>query len=164
MDIGHNLDKHMRAAGFRTQAALSLRSGVPQGTISRILKGGNGPSASNGKQGPGTATLIKLAAACNVTLAELTKVNNNKNQHDLENCANMGLPDANYVPSRAALIKLIKSLDTDQLKTAWDVLGYFVHIKRDAKDAVISNLVSGDPPIRERHNGSRKARGLPPAS
>lgn len=54
----------MLAAGFVSQASLARASGVPQPTISRILKG-------TGKQQPETDTLKKLAAACNVSFAWL---------------------------------------------------------------------------------------------
>lgn len=60
MTIASRLDEAMKAARFPSQAALARASGVPQPTINRILKG-------NGKNGPETGTLIKLAAACNVT-------------------------------------------------------------------------------------------------
>lgn len=61
MNIASRLDEAMAAAGFKTQMDLSRASGVPQPTINRILKL---PS----KKGPETETLIKLAAACNVSL------------------------------------------------------------------------------------------------
>lgn len=56
----------MKAAGRKrmTQAELSRRSGVPQPTINRILKGG-------GTKGPETGTLIKLAQPLNVTVSWL---------------------------------------------------------------------------------------------
>lgn len=47
----------MDKAGIPSQSALARRSGVPQPTINRILKG-------VGRQGPATETLKKLAAAC----------------------------------------------------------------------------------------------------
>jgi phage repressor protein C with HTH and peptisase S24 domain len=62
--IAARLDHAMKAAGFESQSALARSSGVPQPTINRILKGG-------GKGGPETNTLLKLAAACNVTLSWL---------------------------------------------------------------------------------------------
>ena len=60
MSIGDRLDEAMKAAKFESQSALQRASGVPQATISRILKG-------DGKKGPETDTVRKLAAACNVT-------------------------------------------------------------------------------------------------
>ena len=54
MTIGTRLDKAMRDARIPSQQALAQASGVPQPTISRILKNG-------GKKGPETATLVKLA-------------------------------------------------------------------------------------------------------
>jgi transcriptional regulator with XRE-family HTH domain len=59
MTIGNRLDKAMKAANIRSQSALKRASGVPQATISRILKGG-------GAKGPEADTVKKLAAACNV--------------------------------------------------------------------------------------------------
>ena len=64
MTIAKRLDEVMRAAGFKSQSALSRASGVPQPTINRILKGG-------GRSGPETETLRKLAAACGVTVEDL---------------------------------------------------------------------------------------------
>lgn len=64
MTISNRLDAAMQAAGFNSQAGLARASGVPQPTISRILKG-------TGKQQPETETLKKLAAACNVSFAWL---------------------------------------------------------------------------------------------
>lgn len=49
----------MNRAGIKSQSELARRSGVPQPTINRILKG-------VGRQGPATETLKKLAAACEV--------------------------------------------------------------------------------------------------
>lgn len=46
----------MRHAGFKSQQALSLASGIPQPTISRVLKGSI----------PEVGTLKKLSAACEV--------------------------------------------------------------------------------------------------
>ena len=60
MNIGTRLDEAMRDAGFASQSALARASGVPQPTINRILKG-------VGKSGPETSTVVKLAAACNVS-------------------------------------------------------------------------------------------------
>jgi transcriptional regulator with XRE-family HTH domain len=58
--VGDRLDKVMREAGIKSQSALSAKSGVPQPTIARILKG-------QGKSEPETATIKKLAAACGVS-------------------------------------------------------------------------------------------------
>lgn len=60
MTIGDRLDKAMRDAEIASQSELARLSGVPQATISRILKGG-------GKKGPETETIKKLAKACRVT-------------------------------------------------------------------------------------------------
>ncbi|RFP32450.1 helix-turn-helix transcriptional regulator [Duganella sp. BJB476] len=60
MTIATRLDEAMQAARITSQSALARASGVPQPTINRILKG-------PGKKGPETATIAKLAAACNVT-------------------------------------------------------------------------------------------------
>jgi len=49
----------MSRAGIKNQSELARRSGVPQPTINRILKG-------VGRHGPATATLKKLAVACGV--------------------------------------------------------------------------------------------------
>src|SRR5258706_11602318 len=59
MTIGDRLDKAMKDAKIASQSALAGASGVPQGTISRILKGG-------GKRGPESDTVRRLAEACNV--------------------------------------------------------------------------------------------------
>jgi transcriptional regulator with XRE-family HTH domain len=61
MNIGDRLDKAMKDAKITSQSALARASGVPQATISRILSGGDG------KKGPETATLRKLAGALNVS-------------------------------------------------------------------------------------------------
>lgn len=58
--VGDRLDKAMREAGFKSQSALSAKSGVPQPTIARILK-------NHGKSEPETATVKKLASACGVS-------------------------------------------------------------------------------------------------
>ncbi len=55
--VGDRLDKAMREAGFKSQSALSAKSGVPQPTIARILK-------NQGKSAPESATVKKLASAC----------------------------------------------------------------------------------------------------
>lgn len=65
MNISTRLDEAMRKAGF-SQSGLSRASGVPQPTINRILKGPN-------KRGPETATLRRLAQACNVTFEWLNE-------------------------------------------------------------------------------------------
>lgn len=57
--IGGRLDRAMKGAKIESQAELARRSGVPQPTISRILK-------DPGKKGPETETLRKLANACGV--------------------------------------------------------------------------------------------------
>jgi transcriptional regulator with XRE-family HTH domain len=59
MTIGNRLDTAMREAKILSQSELARRSGVPQATISRILKGG-------GSKGPETETVRRLANACNV--------------------------------------------------------------------------------------------------
>lgn len=66
MSIGNRLDKAMTDAKIPSQSALQRISGVPQATISRILKG-------NGKKGPETETIRKLAAACNVSFEWLNE-------------------------------------------------------------------------------------------
>ena len=66
MSIGDRLDQAMKSAEFESQKALERASGVPQATISRILKGG-------GKKGPETETIRKLAAACNVSFEWLNE-------------------------------------------------------------------------------------------
>lgn len=60
MDLSARLDKAMKAAGYKSQAALAVAAGVSQSAVNRILK-------RVGKQGPDTATIAKLAAACGVT-------------------------------------------------------------------------------------------------
>jgi phage repressor protein C with HTH and peptisase S24 domain len=59
MTIATRLDEAMKAAGKLSQSELSRRSGVPQPTINRILKG-------TGKKGPESHTIKPLAEACNV--------------------------------------------------------------------------------------------------
>lgn len=66
MAIGDRLDKAMAAAGIMSQSELARKSGVPQATISRILKGG-------GAKGPETETIRKLANACGVTFDYLNE-------------------------------------------------------------------------------------------
>lgn len=58
--VGDRLDKAMREAGFKSQSALSAKSGVPQPTIARILK-------NQGKSEPETSTVKRLASACGVS-------------------------------------------------------------------------------------------------
>ncbi len=64
MSIAERIDQAMKAAKIPSQNELSRRSGVPQPTIARILKGG-------GKKGPETGTLVALARALNVELSWL---------------------------------------------------------------------------------------------
>jgi phage repressor protein C with HTH and peptisase S24 domain len=59
MTIPMRLQEAMNRACIKSQSELARRSGVPQPTINRILKG-------VGRQGPATETLRKLAAACEV--------------------------------------------------------------------------------------------------
>ena len=62
MTISNRLNEAMSAGDGRkkiSQSELSRRSGVPQPTIARILKG-------DGKRGPETATLVALARALGV--------------------------------------------------------------------------------------------------
>jgi|GEM_PF-6641408 len=61
MTIGDRLDKAMKDAKIASQSELQRLSGVPQATISRILKG------VVGKRGPETETIRKLASACRVS-------------------------------------------------------------------------------------------------
>lgn len=67
MSVGNRLDEAMQKAGIPSQSALARASGVPQATISRILKGGDG------RRGPETETLKRLAAACNVSFEWLNE-------------------------------------------------------------------------------------------
>jgi phage repressor protein C with HTH and peptisase S24 domain len=60
MTIGKRLDEAMKAAGIFSQKSLEEASGVPQPTISRILK-------NSGKKGPEAHTVKSLAAACGVS-------------------------------------------------------------------------------------------------
>ncbi|WP_189344370.1 helix-turn-helix domain-containing protein [Undibacterium macrobrachii] len=64
MDIASRLDQAMHKAGYKTQQALADASGVPQPTIARILKG-------NGKRGPESETVKKLANSCGVSFSWL---------------------------------------------------------------------------------------------
>lgn len=60
LNFSSRLGRAMQDAGFKSQGALARASRVPQPTVNRLLRG-------NGTQGPETATVRKLAAACNVT-------------------------------------------------------------------------------------------------
>lgn len=66
MTIGNRLDQAMKAARIKSQSELARVSGVPQATISRILKG-------VGSKGPETETVKKLAKACRVTFSWLNE-------------------------------------------------------------------------------------------
>lgn len=66
MTIGNRLDLAMKAARIKSQSELARISGVPQATISRILKG-------VGSKGPETETVKKLAKACRVTFSWLNE-------------------------------------------------------------------------------------------
>lgn len=66
MSIGDRLDQAMKAARITSQSELSRISGVPQATISRILKG-------TGAKGPETETVKKLARACKVSFTWLNE-------------------------------------------------------------------------------------------
>ena len=56
----------MKAARIKSQSELARISGVPQATISRILKG-------VGAKGPETETIKKLARACKVSFSWLNE-------------------------------------------------------------------------------------------
>jgi len=73
MDISSRLDKAMHDAGITSQTKLYDLSGVPQATISRILK-------MVGKKGPETDTIKKLASALNVTFEWLLEGRDNKDK------------------------------------------------------------------------------------
>lgn len=47
MDIAYRIDLAMRAAGIKTQAQLARMSGVPESTITRILKNAGQPTVEN---------------------------------------------------------------------------------------------------------------------
>ena len=64
MDTAARLAEAMREVRIASQSALARASGISQPTINRILKGG-------GKKGPEAHTLVKLAAACNVSFGWL---------------------------------------------------------------------------------------------
>lgn len=66
MNIGNRLDEAMKNARFASQSDLSRASGVPQATISRILKG-------DGKKGPESDTVRRLAEACRVSFEWLNQ-------------------------------------------------------------------------------------------
>lgn len=66
MNIGNRLDQAMKAARIKSQSELSRLSGVPQATISRILK-------DIGVKGPETETIKKLAKACKVSFIWLNE-------------------------------------------------------------------------------------------
>ena len=66
MNIGDRLDQAMKTARITSQSELSRISGVPQATISRILKG-------TGAKGPETETVKKLARACKVSFSWLNE-------------------------------------------------------------------------------------------
>lgn len=66
MTIGNRLDQAMKAARIKSQSELARVSGVPQATISRILKG-------VGSKGPETETVKKLARACRVSFSWLNE-------------------------------------------------------------------------------------------
>lgn len=66
MTIGDRLDKAMHDAKIESQSELHRRSGVPQATISRILKGSS-------PKGPETDTIKKLAKACRVSFEWLNE-------------------------------------------------------------------------------------------
>lgn len=75
MTIGNRLDQAMNAARIKSQSELARISGVPQATISRILKG-------VGAKGPETETIKKLARACKVSFSWL---NEGENFDNIEN-------------------------------------------------------------------------------
>ncbi|MNK04380.1 helix-turn-helix protein [compost metagenome] len=66
MTIGNRLDQAMKAARIKSQSELARLSGVPQATISRILKG-------VGSKGPESETVKKLAKACRVSFSWLNE-------------------------------------------------------------------------------------------
>jgi len=82
MSIGDRLDKAMKGARIDSQSELARKSGVPQATISRILKG-------TGKKGPETETIKRLAVACGVTFEYLNEgVNGNHATSELRHPSN----------------------------------------------------------------------------
>ncbi len=59
MNLADRIDVAMKMAGYKNQADLSRASGVPETTITRILKGGSQPSIDN---------LAAIARACRVSM------------------------------------------------------------------------------------------------
>lgn len=59
MSIGHRLEQAMKRAGYFNQQSLADASGIPQPTISRILK-------NTAKKSPSGNTIKQLADACGV--------------------------------------------------------------------------------------------------
>lgn len=59
MNIADRIDTAMKMANIKTQADLARKSGVPESTVTRILKGPAQPSVDN---------LARIATACNVTM------------------------------------------------------------------------------------------------
>lgn len=76
MNIGNRLDQAMKAARIKSQSELSRLSGVPQATISRILK-------DLGAKGPETETVKKLAKACRVSFMWLNEGEESTSPHDI---------------------------------------------------------------------------------
>jgi len=74
--LRENLDKRMKLKGWNAYY-LSEKSGVPQPTINRFLKGKIGD--------PRTSTIKKLAAALGISEAELRGFENNKNVYSPPN-------------------------------------------------------------------------------
>lgn len=74
MTIGNRLDQAMKAARIKSQSELARASGVPQATISRILKG-------VGSKGPETETVKKLAKACHVSFSWLNEGSAGDSEH-----------------------------------------------------------------------------------
>lgn len=59
MNIADRIDTAMKMANIKSQAELARKSGVPESTVTRILKGPTQPSVDN---------LALIAAACNVSM------------------------------------------------------------------------------------------------
>lgn len=93
MDIGKRLDEAMKAKGIRSQSELSRKSGVPQPTINRILKG----TTPN----PDLSTIKKLCEALGVTVQQLT---------DAADYEGMPTP-ANSAPANGLSARIRKLLD-----------------------------------------------------